>query len=276
MIETWVVEPEVFSEQYQSFIATLKSLGRNLIYWKDEWWIDGRWPTLTDRPVVFHGSLGNASRIRIELPWSPGAYCNIEAFYCSKWYPFSCDWLAQQKWHILPANQLVNDADEQLRIIGSPERFFVRPDSPLKPFSGRVLNREELSLEALDYGFYYDDPAIQVVIAPEVRIMREWRYIVIDKHIVAGSGYEAAGRTSLSEASTDSTWQFAGEVAQAIPSPERVYVLDICEIDGKYHLLEINPFSGADLYASESISIIRAVSEVVCEDYYLNKESWKQ
>ncbi len=34
---------------------------------------------------------------------------------------------------------------------------FVRPDSPLEPFSGRVLERGRISLQALDHGFYYDD-----------------------------------------------------------------------------------------------------------------------
>jgi hypothetical protein len=30
----------------------------------------------------------------------------------------------------------------------------VRPDSPLKPFSGRVLRSDQISLATLDRGFY--------------------------------------------------------------------------------------------------------------------------
>ena len=41
--------------------------------------------------------------------------------------------------------------------MGDPSRIFVRPDSPLKPFSGRVLDRDSISLAALDHGFYFDD-----------------------------------------------------------------------------------------------------------------------
>jgi hypothetical protein len=33
------------------------------------------------------------------------------------------------------------------------ERLFVRPDSPLKPFSGRVVERTRLSPESLDHGY---------------------------------------------------------------------------------------------------------------------------
>jgi hypothetical protein len=48
-----------------------------------------------------------------------------------------------------------------------------------------------------------------------------------------------------------------------MPAPADVYVLDVCESDGDLRLIEINPFGGADLYACDAISVVRAVTDVV-------------
>ena len=41
-----------------------------------------------------------------------------------------------------------------------------------------------------------------------------------------------------------------------------VYVLDVCESDGRLRLLELNPFSGADLYACDAESVVSAVARI--------------
>jgi len=56
---------------------------------------------------------------------------------------------------------------------------------------------------------------------------------------------------------------FAREVAENIPSPEAVYILDVCETPDGYRLLELNPFSGADLYACNKAVIVEAVARFV-------------
>ena len=48
-------------------------------------------------------------------------------------------------------------------IVWTAAPMFVRPDSPLEPFAGRVLARDKISLAALDHGFYYDDAYLPVV-----------------------------------------------------------------------------------------------------------------
>ena len=49
----------------------------------------------------------------------------------------------------------------------------------------------------------------------------------------------------------------------ALPSPEDVYVLDLCECDQEIRLMELNPFSGADLYACDGPTIVDAISEML-------------
>jgi hypothetical protein len=53
------------------------------------------------------------------------------------------------------------------------DKFFVRPNSPLKPFSGRVAEPRSLTLAKLDHGFYCDDETLPVVVLPFRNIGKE-------------------------------------------------------------------------------------------------------
>lgn len=260
---TWVLETGVFASGDSPWARAIRAAGNHLVPWDDLWWNTGTWPRLEGTAVVVRASLGNADRIARELPWRPGAFCHTEAFHCSRWYPAARQWLLQRDAMILPASRLVADPDVALRGLGAPERVFVRPDSPLKPFAGRVVTTRGLTLRHLDHGFYYDDPDLPVVVARERRVDAEWRYVVVDGRVVAGSAYAATGRAALPDDPGGAPWRRAAEIAAALPAPERVYVLDLCAADGELWLLELNPFAGADLYACDADAVVRAVDAVV-------------
>jgi hypothetical protein len=257
---TWVLERDVFASG-DCIRDAASDAGHTVVEWSDEWWASSGWPQL-DGPVLFRGSLGNAARIPRSVPWKPGAYCETAQFQCSAWYPAAARWLLHERWEVLPAARFVHDADAVMARLGVTESVFVRPDSPMKPFAGRVLRREQVSLAALDHGFYYDDPELPVVVAPVRQVAREWRYVVAGGQVIAGSGYVANGRTAAADDPKGGPWQFAIEVAQHIHGPESVYVLDVCEADTGLRLLELNPFSGADLYACIGADVVRRVAAI--------------
>lgn len=257
---TWIIESQVMPTSHPILKRAVAELGQALVEWNDDWWATGNLPRFDENAVLFHGSLENAARIKQELPWRPGAYCKTDAFRCSSWYPAAREWLVHERWRLLPASRFVSDADAVLNEFES-QRVFVRPDSPLKPFAGRVLAREKISLAALDHGFYFDDPDLAVIVAPIRSIGREWRYVVVDQRVIAGSAYAADGRSALPDDPNGAPWQFAEKVARSIEPPEDVYVLDVCEADGALKLLELNPFSGADLYACNAKDVVIAVSK---------------
>ena len=169
---TSVLERDVFASG-DPIRSAASAAGHRVIDWSDEWWSDSVRPPLTGA-ILFHGSLGNADRIPRELPWKPGAYCQTAGFYCSAWYPAAAEWLLHDRWEIHPATRFIADSDVILDRLGVADSVFVRPDSPLKPFAGRVVRRGQIGLATLDYGFYYDDAEIPVVIAPLRRVLREW------------------------------------------------------------------------------------------------------
>ncbi len=251
----WILEEAVFASGF-SLADAARAAGHRVTSWDDAWWSNQGWPRRVDSPTVFHGSLGNAARIRREVGWHPGAFCDVDAFRCAAWYPTAAAWLLHQSWTLTSARALVEAQPHA-------DAVFVRPDSPLKPFSGRVLQPDAITLAALDYGFYFDDPELPVVVAPVRSVTREWRYVVVHGRVVAGSAYQADGRRALPDDPTGEAWAFAAKVAAKVPAPEAVYALDVCESDGDLHLLELNPFSGADLYACDAAAVVEAVAAVV-------------
>lgn len=137
-------------------------------------------------------------------------------------------------------------------------RVFARPDSAMKPFAGRVLDREKLSPAALDLGFYFDDPALPVVLAPAVEVVAEWRFVAVERRVVAHSGYVADGRARSDSEPPPAAWAVATAALER--SPEPTVVLDVCETrDGAYRLVELNLFSGADLYGCDADAVVAAL-----------------
>lgn len=261
----WVLEAEAFSDSHAIMSEGVKNSGGDWIPWRDDWLKDGTFPNLAESAVVFHGSLGNAAYIQEYLPWKPGAFCDTRRFLCSSWYPVAKEWLLHRDWALLSAKELVANPGAIVQAFGSPASVFVRPDSPLKPFSGRIVPLASLSLASLDFGFYFNDPELPVIVAPVRNVVREWRYVIVQGRVIAGSAYDPGQRAALPDSPNGKAWQFAAHIAKNMPPPESVYVLDLCEADNQLHLLEINPFSGADLYACDRPAVVRAVSDLAIQ-----------
>ncbi|MEM7355636.1 MAG: ATP-grasp domain-containing protein [Acidobacteriota bacterium] len=258
---TWVVETEAFDESYSAFLQAIESAGHRCLRWKEDWWFNGKLPRLDDSPVVFHGSLGNAHRIASEVSWAPGAYCDTAEFLCSAWYERAKPWLVHEQWIFSTVEALIADPSGVAGDLAIDGNVFVRPDSPLKPFSGRVCRLDGISLKDLDHGFYYDDLNTPVVVAPVREVGKEWRFVVVDGEVVAWSGYEAS-RRAAEHSGTDDALARAREIVAVLVPPEPVYVLDIAQCGEELRLMELNPFSGADLYGCDPAAIVAAVSQL--------------
>ena len=158
---------------------------------------------------MFHGSLGNAAAIAERLDWLPGSFCKTAAFYCSAWYNAARPWLLHQDWRILPAEQFAAHAPAICTELGCRDRVFVRPDSPLKPFAVDVLlNVDDVTLDWLDYGFYYDDATLPIVVAPVQSVGSEWRFVVVRSHVLLRAVRMTRQRVRLFDTPASEAWGF--------------------------------------------------------------------
>ena len=256
----WILERNVFKDKHQALADVLTSKGVDFLDWNEDWEFDERFPKFKDYRVIFHGSLGNASMIVRNQLWELGAFCNVESFKCTSWYKESAPWLFQQNWFSSTVEDFVKNQDSILSRI--EDTFFVRPNSPLKPFSGRVLTKDTLSMEALDFGFYYDNPKEEIIVSSIQEVFEEWRYVVCKNEVITGSAYLADNREA-----TDSSWrgkplELAQEIASKLNISDDIYILDICNSEKGLKLLELNPFSGADLYNCEREKIVDCVTKL--------------
>lgn len=270
----WVLEKEMFGDEHGRLADAVRKAGQQVLWWRDSWLRGDTPPDLEGSLVFFHGSLGCAARIPQELPWVPGAICSTSGFCCSSWYPSASKWLVHERWTFTTVQTLVEDPDSVLGPLGVNGSFFVRPDSPLKPFSGRVLSRETLSLRALDHGFYYEDEQLPVVVAPIQEIKDEWRFIFSRGRLIACSGYQAETCSEKTENPPENIRIFAEGVASEISLPDPLYILDICETAHGPRLMEINPFSGADLYGCDRVAIVEEVTRFAAHVADSNNAKW--
>ena len=213
--------------------------------------------------VVSHGDIELVTRIRQERRWTPGAFATVENFF---WSSYAChygEYLLNREYIMLPFGELERCREFLFRTVGRDDRIFVRPDSPLKLFTGQVVTRETFDAD-LEFMAFYEFPVNSLVVVGAPReIEAEWRFVVADHTVVAGSRYKSGEELDYNPEFDDNAFQLATTIAALEYQPDPVWVVDICRLtDGSYHLLEIGGFSFADLYQCNKADVVKAVSEV--------------
>jgi len=78
--------------------------------------------------------------------------------------------------------------------------------------------------------------------------------------VVAGSSYGADGRRAgTALAPSSEVWQHADQLSTRLADIDKAFVLDMCRTPDGMRLLELNPFSGADLYACDRSAVVAAM-----------------
>ncbi len=253
----WWIE-DLSDGQDQRLPQAALSFAHRVTRWDDHAWETGRLVAHPGEVVLFHGSLANAARLATDPRVSPGAFCNTDALAYSAWAPLLEDLLVTPLWTRTTVAQAVASSKRTL----AGQHWFIRPDSPLKPFSGRVCDGSTLSLASLDFGFYFDDPNLPIVVAPAVSIGAEWRAVVVSGEVIAGSGYVADGRRSTGGGLPPEVRVVVEAVVARVPMPDPAVVIDIAETNDGLRVVELNPFSGADLYDCDRRAIVAAIAGV--------------
>ncbi|MEM6692726.1 MAG: ATP-grasp domain-containing protein, partial [Planctomycetota bacterium] len=207
--------------------------------------------------VVAHADIDLISRVIEDNLWTPGAFATVPHFYCSHYYARLGRFLLNRDYIMLPYAELPRCRDFVFDTLGVDDRLFVRPDSPLKIFTGLTISRETFSKDFEFMGFYEFPSESMVVVSSPKQIVAEWRYVVAKGEVVAGSKYIDAGEEVSLEAEDPLALEFAQAVAAEGYEPDPVWVLDVCRtVDGGYHLVEIGGFSFASIYGCDKDAVV--------------------
>lgn len=134
----------------------------------------------------------------------------------------------------------------------SQPRVFVRPDSGLKTFPGDTHERAAgwAAIEQQLRSRYPNTNPVQLCqVGPAFDLDPvEWRCWIADGKCFAHSPYswdEALPWAELPEEAQ----ALATQVADQMPGPAPIYVLDLVSVQGKFSICEINAFSTSGLYS---------------------------
>jgi hypothetical protein len=214
--------------------------------------------------VVGYGTFPFARQIQLHRHWIPGAWCDPVNLDCNTYFAYFGKYLLNQHYTILPAVEAVRQQDWLFDVFGG-EEVFARPTGCNKVFTGRCIFKDDFA-SALGPACY--DPATAVVIAAAREIAREWRLIIESSHVIAGSQYAVEGSKCVVPGCPAEVRGFAGAMlAEARWRPDPIFMMDVCESDGRLWLVELNGFSCSWLYACD-------VEVVVADAASLAGQAW--
>jgi hypothetical protein len=154
----------------------------------------------------------------------------------------------------MPGVEAIRQRDWLFEILGEDDEVFVRPTSCRKMFVGRRVSREAFASIVSPTRY---DPATAVVIARPRRIGREWRLIVISDEVVTGSQYAVNGeRATASELPAEVVTFSERMLSEVRWRPDPIFMLDVCEADGRLWHVELNSFSGSWLYRCDLPAVV--------------------
>lgn len=267
----WLIDGSVFDKYCHQLEAEIKDYGGNVVmlnrpnppYGWDDVNCSYRDVFPEGACVVTHADIDLVVRIYEDKIWTPGVFATIENFHCSNYYAHLGRHLLNDQYSMLPFKELTRCKDMLFDRFGVDGRLFVRPDSPLKLFTGLVISKDSFEKDYEFMAFYeFPEESLVLVSAPK-QIEKEWRFVVAGQSIVSGSLYKV-GDEFVAEPDVDpAALRFAESVLKEGFSPDPVWVMDVClTADGQYRLLEIGGFSFAGLYGCDLKKVVKAVSDV--------------
>lgn len=274
----WLIDGDLFPEYRDELVSAIRDQGHDakLIHapsppfrW-DDVGASYRETFPKDACVVAHGDIELMTRIHKEQRWMPGAFCTVENYFCSKYICWIGAYWVNHDYTMLPFEELTPRKEFLFDTFGKEGNIFVRPDSPLKLFTGQLASHDKFDADVEFMGFYDFPPESLVVVSSPKTIVNEWRFVVAEREIVAGCKYSTSGELDYQPGYPDDALKLASTIATLDHEPDPVWIIDICDTaDGAYHLLEIGGFSFADLYACNKSDIVKAVSATA-------KSVWEQ
>ncbi len=212
-------------------------------------------------PALFYGATTFIHNVVRSGRWSPGAFFNEETMRFGTWGPHYHGALVSADARLTTLKTLA--ANQEL---ADQTHVFVRPENDLKDFGGTVMEMGELRqwvarLEAVETLLSPDAP---IVTATPVDIALEWRLFMIEGRVCSGSQYRAHGHMAVKAQVPERVIEFAQHHA-GIWSPDRVFVMDIGQVNGRLGIIEVNGFNSSGFYASDIEKIVAEVSALYDE-----------
>ena len=264
----WLIEHFDDRNSTQLLIEEVERQGYELATIKYEPFGSGSYKMFGDEDcVIVQSSINFAQQIMRERPkWVPGPWMTEKNYRCTSYYTKLGKYLFNDTYVMMTRDEAMRNMDKVFKWVGRGSSIFMRPDSGMKCFTGRIF---EIPVIHQDWSWVemFTEPDTLVVLSTPKDIKAEWRFVVCGKDIIAGSQYECNGELNVSPMYPEEAKDLAREVA-GIYQPDPMFVIDVCMgMDNGYYLMEIGAFSVAGLYACDLKPIVERASETALAEW---------
>lgn len=232
---------------------------------------DGSFPgpeVLPDGPVVLYGSHEFVKRINPDGRYQPGHLGVNERTRSTQYMSnLPLDWFLNRDakfitWAMFK-HRAIEIFDEH-----QTDLLFIRPDSGYKTFAGQRVQRSLLdddisTLEQIS-GVMSDT---LIMVNPGIEIQGEFRFVVADKNVIAGSEYRWDGKLDVRRDWPQDCWDLAQQVAQHEWQVDISYTCDVALTSKGPRIVELNGFSCAGLYACDLGKVVDGVSRAAAREW---------
>lgn len=273
---TWIIDETLDESRYEtgypSIADAAEQLGHRVVRTKYKSFSEQ--PELSYIPlrkdcVVCYGTIEFCRQMErySSKVWTPGMYFNANVKNWSKFAPYIGTDLLNESYCILPYGEVVRRAVRWTR--GTPLSWFIKPESGLKEFTGQVITAVSLDEDLKKLSPHHEiDPTTLCVCAPPKVIKAEFRYVIVNKTVVAGSEYRWDNVLDVRRDTSPFTDYLAVKIAEADWQADSVYVCDIALLeDDTPKVIELNAFSSSGLYACDTVAIVKAVSKAALREH---------
>jgi len=218
--------------------------------------------------VIVQASINLCLQIMSQKPnWIPGPWLTSNKYKCSEYYPYVGDLLFNDQYIMMPRSEVLRNIDRIYNWLGKSDSIFLRPDSGLKSFTGKVFERKNFNKDWKWVEEFTEKNSMIIASTPK-NIEKEWRFVVADKNVITGSLYNTAGKFGCAQEYPREAFDLAQTIAD-IYNPDPMFTIDVCMgDDGQYYILEIGAFSCAGLYSCGMKTIVEHAS-------YFAKKEWE-
>lgn len=284
----WLIESDSFWHgQPNRFTPSLDKLGvdAKIIKFKP----DGNYHDYFEKDslVIAKGSLEFIKQLEKIGRYKLAFWDGIDKFKCSVYYSYYGEYMANgNDYFFLPLGELRRRLQEIIvrydhSAYVSP-RFFIRPDSGGKEFTGHItdlmkriafpeepnnnyqldnLNKFNDKLKKYSYG---DLSSEELVMITSVKnIDEEYRFFIVNREVIAGCTYMENGSHEEKPEYPKEAFELAKKIAELEWRPAIAFTVDVCKMYENYKVLEINSFNCSDIYSCDPEAIIKKANEYV-------------
>lgn len=203
-------------------------------------------------------------RIAMQRNWE-GLFFDPETFNVMRWNEERIDMLNQDA-AVMPLKTAVKILEGLVDVPG--DKWFIRPIHDLKAFNGTCDWPMDLlswlrNVDAEGYNGYRFNAGTNVVLAPEKKIVAEYRFFVVDRKIITGSRYRWMGNKLVTRV-TEENFHGVLEQAQRMANlwlPHDTCVMDLADTPDGWKVIEFNCINASGFYYNDIKAFAKALTE---------------